>query len=165
MEEYGLRALLCLARKVGDNDHDAEGVTIPELADAEGLSGPYASKIMRKLRQGGLVSADRGRTGGYHLTRSPEQITLLQALEALGGPLRAVDHCDRYVGALDECVHKSECSIRGAFGGFIDYMEKILAGATLADLTRREAEVKQRINESAEAIMGATIGRYPASRD
>lgn len=146
MEEYGLRALLALARR-------SEAMTIPDVAQTEGLSEPYASKIMRKLRQAGLVSADRGRTGGYQLTRTPSEITLLHALEALGGPIMSEDHCEKYPGIMDDCVHRSDCAIRGAFGGFVGYMEKILSMTTLADLISNESEARRKVRESAEALI------------
>jgi len=166
MEEYGLRALLCLARltESGQTEPDAvsaNSMTIPEIAEFEGISVPYASKIMRKLRQGGLVEAARGRTGGYKLTLTPTKITLRQALEALGGPLMSADYCDRYPGALDECVHSSDCSLRGAFGGFTGYLKQILEMTTLADMTRKESDARDAVRRSAEFLIGGIEPTLP----
>ncbi len=165
MEEYGLRALLCLARIADSKPAEKVGasisLTIPEIAESEGISVPYASKIMRKLRQGGLVEAVRGRTGGYKLTIGPAKITLLQALEALGGPLMADDYCDRYSGTLDECIHTSDCSLRGAFGGFTGYLMKILEMTTLADMTRKESDAREAVQRSAEFLIGGLEPKLP----
>ncbi len=157
MEEYGLRALLCLARRAISVGDIRAALTIPEMAQEEGISVPYTSKIMRRLRQGGLVKAERGRTGGYHLVREPDQINLCQALEALGGPMMAVDHCDRYPGAMDSCVHLPDCSLRGAFGGFTSYLKSALSNTTLADLTKDEAEARAQALKSAESILGSGV--------
>ena len=54
-EEYGLRCLLQVARHEG-----AEPLRIPEIAAREGLSPEYTAKLMRALRQGGLVVSTRG---------------------------------------------------------------------------------------------------------
>lgn len=153
MEEYGLRALICLARKVETSGNLDATLTIPEVAESEGLSVPYASKIMRKLRQGGLVKADRGRSGGYSLTKIAEQITLLETLEALGGPMMAEDHCQKYPGVLDNCIHEADCTIRGAFVGFKVYLQRILSATTLSDLTSHEQNTRFRIDQSAESLM------------
>ena len=161
MEEYGLRALLCLARLQNSATGNSDSMTIPEIAEFEGISIPYASKIMRKLRQGGLVEAVRGRTGGYKLTLKPAKITLLQALEALGGPLMSADYCDRYTGTQDECVHTSDCSLRGAFGGFTGYLKQILEMTTLADMTSKESDAREAVRRSAEFLIGGLEPKLP----
>ena len=81
-EEYGVRCLLRLARV-----HGEQSLTIPEIAAAENLSAPYVGKLLAVLRQAGLIESVRGRTGGYHLTRPPEEIRLGGVLLALGEPL------------------------------------------------------------------------------
>lgn len=153
MEEYGLRALLCLARRAIRTNDPLASLTIPEVAEEEGLSIPYTSKIMRKLRQGNLVIAERGRSGGYHLINDPSKINLYQALETLGGPMMPVDHCDKHAGSQEICVHVSDCSLRGAFGGFTDYLKSALSKTTLADLTKDEAEARANVLRSAEVIL------------
>ncbi len=62
-EEYGLR---CLVR-LGYAD---QGLTIPEISQAEGVSPAYAAKILRVLRKGGFVKAARGKDGGDTLASS-----------------------------------------------------------------------------------------------
>jgi len=148
LEEYGLRALLCIARDSSSCEDTQSGLTIPEIAETEGISVPYASKIMRKLRQGGLVNASRGRNGGYYLSKSPDEITLSEALIALGGPLLADNHCELYPGLKPECVHNSDCSIRGAFGGLADHLNKFLTRTTIANLTGTESQTRKRIKKS-----------------
>ncbi len=161
MEEYGLRALLCLARLGSSKTGSSSSLTIPEIAEHEGISIPYASKIMRKLRQGGLVEAVRGRTGGYKLTTTPAKVTLLQSLEALGGPMMSDDYCDRYPGALDECIHTSDCSLRGAFGGFTGFLKQILEMTTLADMTNKESDARLAVQRSAEFLIGGLEPKLP----
>ena len=73
-EEYGLRCLVQLARH-----RDSTPLTIPEIAAAEGLSPEYTAKLMRALRQGGLVMSTRGAAGGYRLARRAEEVTGIPA--------------------------------------------------------------------------------------
>ena len=58
-EEYGLR---CLVR-IGYAGFAGQGLTIPEISQAEGVSTAYAAKILRVLRKGGFVKAARGKEG------------------------------------------------------------------------------------------------------
>src|SRR5262245_66626616 len=79
-EEYGLRCLMHLARCGGS-------LTVPEIAQAEGLSPAYVAKLLAVLRQAGFVESVRGRAGGYHLARPPGEVRLGRVLLALGEPL------------------------------------------------------------------------------
>jgi len=54
VEEYGLRCLLALARQ-----GQGKQLSIPEIAEMEGLSVPYVSKLLAILRRAGLVTAER----------------------------------------------------------------------------------------------------------
>src|SRR5512141_1068447 len=100
VEEYGLRCLLALARK-GPKDQ----LSISEIAEQEGLSVPYASKLLAILRRAGLVTAERGRGGGFSIAREPKEINLYEVMTSLGGPLIDPNHCQKYSGQLNQCVH------------------------------------------------------------
>jgi Rrf2 family protein len=129
IEEYGLRCLVAVARK-GQNGQ----LSISEIADMEGLSIPYAAKLMSTLRRSGLVNAVRGRGGGFCITRHPDEINMLEAITALGGPLIAPDHCTRYTGQLDRCVHVGDCTVHEVLHGLAGYLGSILSGTSLQDL-------------------------------
>ena len=74
-----LRALVELARQP---ELQLSG---PELARRQGLPQPKLEQVLLQLRQAGLVEARRGRSGGYRLCRSSNQIQLHQVLDAVGG--------------------------------------------------------------------------------
>ncbi len=132
-EEYGLRCLVQVARHPGPAP-----VTISEIARAEGLSPEYAAKLMRPLRNGGLVTSTRGAGGGYLLARDPEQITTWQVLEALGGSFFPKSFCDTHGGQLRDCVHTPDCSIRALWSRVEGAVRGVLERVTLADLMRAE---------------------------
>ena len=58
-EEYGLRCLLQLARHA-----PGESLAIPEISQAEGITHHNVAKLLRILRQGGIVASARGQAGG-----------------------------------------------------------------------------------------------------
>lgn len=129
LEEYGLRCLLALA----DAGPGAQ-LSISVIAEKEGLSVPYASKLLAILRQAELVKAVRGRGGGFCITRAPEEINLLEVITALGGPLIDPGHCTKYTGQMEQCVHRDNCSIIYVLSGVAGYIGDYLATTTLVDV-------------------------------
>lgn len=129
LEEYGLRCLLVLAGK-GTNGQ----LSISEIAEMEGLSVPYASKLLSIMRKADLVKALRGRGGGFRIARPPEQVSLLEVITCLGGPLIDDDHCDRYSGQKDTCVRDGHCAVRHVLGGLACYISDYLESTSLADI-------------------------------
>lgn len=135
-EEYGLRCLLQLARR-----GPGASMTIPEISAAEGLSVPYVAKLVRILRQDGFVKSSRGQSGGYTLTRLPEQIVVGDVLAALGGRIFDSDTCGRYHGTEDMCTHSIDCSIRSLWQAVQREVDQVLSRTTLLDLLGSEQQM------------------------
>jgi Rrf2 family protein len=129
LEEYGLRCLLVLAGKGTKGQ-----LSISEIAEKEGLSVPYASKLLSIMRKAGLVTAARGRGGGFRIARPPEQVNLLEVITCLGGPLMNTDHCDRYSGQKETCVRHGHCAVRHVLGGLACHISDYLESTSLADI-------------------------------
>jgi Rrf2 family protein len=135
-EEYGLRCMLQVAAQP-----PTEPMTLAEIARREGMSVPYVAKLMAALRQGALVESVRGRSGGYVLTRAPENISVLDVMLALGERLFDSEYCDRYHGTNDEsCVHAHGCSIRSVWTRVETIVSDVLRRITIADLLRLEEQ-------------------------
>lgn len=132
-EEYGLRCLLQLAQSEG-----RERLTIPTIAQREGLSPEYTAKLMRVLRQADLVTSVRGASGGYRLARPPTRINAWEVLSALGGSFFPEQFCESHPGQLPSCVHSRGCSIRGLWSVVESSVRTVLEKVTLADLRRDE---------------------------
>ncbi|MBD3401307.1 Rrf2 family transcriptional regulator [candidate division GN15 bacterium] len=129
LEEYGLRCLVTLAKEGTDGM-----LSIADMAQKEGLSVPYTSKLLSILRKNGLVVAERGRGGGFMIARDPQEIDLFEVITALGGPIIDPDHCTRFSGQREECVHADNCSVHEVLGGLAGYIQEFLSRTTLADL-------------------------------
>jgi Rrf2 family protein len=140
-EEYGLRCLLRLARA-----RDSQSLTIPEIASAEKMSPPYVAKLLAVLRQAGFIESTRGRSGGYHLTRSPSQVGLGSVLLALGEPLYdEPGYCQRHAGPETDgnCIHHGDCTLRALWHTLEQWMRHSLDQITLADLLQSEGRVTE----------------------
>jgi Rrf2 family protein len=140
-EEYGLRCLLQIGRQ-----GPGGSLTIPEIAAAERLSVPHVAKLMRILRQGGLVKSIRGQSGGYALSCPPEQIIVGEALAALGGRFFETAYCERFPGTVDLCTHTVDCSIRSLWRAVQIGVDQVLSRTTLRDLLASEQEMASSAN-------------------
>ncbi len=147
VEEYGLRCLLQLARK-GPQDQ----LSISEIAELEGLSVPYASKLLAILRRAGLVQAARGRGGGFSITRPANEINLYEVLTSLGGPLIDPNHCEKHTGQLNQCVHHENCSVHDVLGGLAGYVQEFLSSTSLADVLGGDKNKVVQVQESEVTI-------------
>jgi Rrf2 family protein len=128
-EEYGLRCLLQVARQGIDGSS-----TIPEISRKEGISEPYAAKLLRILRQGGFVRAVRGKAGGYTLAIPPEGIPVSEALAVLGGRIYEENFCLRHSGTQGNCVHSTNCSMRSLWRSVQAAIDGVLGTMTVSDL-------------------------------
>jgi Rrf2 family iron-sulfur cluster assembly transcriptional regulator len=133
IEKYGLRCLLVLARKGQETQ-----ISISEIAELEGLSVPYVSKLLSILRKSDLVKAARGRSGGFSIARPPADIDLYEVVTALDGPVINPDHCSTNASRDEECVHMDNCSVHDILGGLSGLIKHFLSQTTLEDLIKGE---------------------------
>jgi Rrf2 family protein len=152
-EEYGLRCLLRLAAAARD-----QSVTIPEISQAEGMSIPYTAKMMRILRDGGLVTSERGQGGGYRLARLAKDVTVQQALEVLGGPFFEGEFCEKHSGVEDRCTHSIDCSIRSLWRAMQQIVDGLLSKTTLQDLVCGERDMDVFVNNLVVLTSAADTG-------
>lgn len=141
-EEYGLRCILQLARNYG-----REPLVSRFIAEHEGLSIDYVTKLLMALRRADLVQSVRGIKGGFQLTRHPRTITISQVLQALsqedGMIVTSPDSqmCSHFSGNLEECIHVDGCGIRPIWIVLAKYISNVLDQITLAELLQDEAQV------------------------
>lgn len=134
-EEYGLRCLLQLAFL-----NNGESLTLPQIAEREGISTANAGKLMWILNKAGFVQATRGTKGGYSLARPASDIYLNQVIKVLEED-EINSHCESYKGVLENCVHKGDCGIRPVIVGLHEIVQNALSRITLQQLVGSEANV------------------------
>lgn len=134
---YGMRVLCDLAAAYPGQ------VSLRQIAEEEGLSMKYLEQIAGRLRTAGLVRATSGMHGGYSLNRSPEDIHVTDAYQALEGPARFA-FCLEGAG---DCARARKCQTRCLWLGLNDVVLDVLSSTSVADLmTRggRAAQVRRR---------------------
>ncbi len=129
-EEYGLRCIMHVARHF-DADRP---VTAQEVADAEGISGPYAQKLLRQFARVDLIESRRGVGGGYVLARHPQRITVLDVVRALDADFETADVCQKHTGEREVCTHAGDCNIRPVWSFIEDFVSRTLDRLTLHTL-------------------------------
>ena len=123
--DYAMRALVYLAIR-----RKQEPVAAKVLAKAQDIPNDFAHKILRKLTKAGLTKSYMGSQGGFTLARSPSQITLLQVVETIQGPVMVRKCC---LG-LDACPRCPSCSVSVKLGELQDTLVKFLENITLDEV-------------------------------
>lgn len=128
--EYGLRALFDLAQHYGEGLVQSE-----DIATRQGIPVNYLNQMLILLRRAGIIDSLRGPQGGHALARPPAQITLLEALTVLEGPLMP---CDSTRDDLSPTQPDDRDVMDEVWVELRETIEKALRGITLEDLCQRK---------------------------
>ncbi len=125
--EYGLLATIDLACSYGEGP-----VSAREIAERRQIPPRFLEQLFVALRRGGIVSAVRGARGGFVLTREPDQITVLQVVEALEGPLEtSVCDSERAGGG---CTRSGACAAAPVWSRATSALRDVFDSTSLAEL-------------------------------
>jgi len=100
------------------------------LAERAGLEAPTVAKVLKPLAQAGLVEAFRGANGGYRLARPAGDISLIEIVEAMEGPL-GMTECSLHAG---HCGIEDSCGARANWRRINDVVADALRGVSLAQM-------------------------------
>jgi Rrf2 family protein len=129
--EYAVRCVLCLARKGG-----AERiVSRQEVADCGDIPSHFLAKIAQQLSRAGIISIHQGSKGGYRLLKQPDELTMLDVIEAIIGEI-----------FLNDCVMNPEschasplCAVNNVWLKARQQLRDTLREVTFAKLTEDES--------------------------
>lgn len=128
--EYALRAVLIVASRGG------QACPSREIAEVTRVPGPYLSKLMQSLVKSGLLTAQRGPNGGFQLSHSPEDVSLLDIVNSLE-PVQRITACPLGIA----CDSGNLCPLHRSVDDAIAAAEKVLADVRLSDLLSRTGQV------------------------
>jgi len=134
--EYGLHCLLWLV------EPSETPPSSRDLAELQGVSPSFMAKILPKLEKAGFVAASEGIRGGYRLARPPEEITVLDVVDALEGRKPLFDcqeirsRCALYGGKPPARSLTGVCGIHAVMLRAEQSMREELARTTLADIAK-----------------------------
>ncbi len=120
--DYAIRAMLYLASLP-----EGGGALSDDIAKSQDIPTSFAAKILRRLARAELLRSSRGVRGGFSLAREASNITLLDIVEAIEGPL-ALTAC---TPNPDACHLSDNCPANGVWTQVQEAMAEILKSATL----------------------------------
>ncbi len=123
---YGLRALVELAHRSGGDGP----VLLDDLAQAQSIPKKYLYAVFGALKNAGIVVSTRGAGGGYYLAKKPEDITVLEVIEVLEGPLDIVE-CTQHP---DICDMAKRCPTTELWLGLSGHIKDFLGKKHLSQL-------------------------------
>ena len=118
--DYAIRAVLHLSL-LGEGGR----ATTAQIAAAQSIPAHFLAKIVALLSQAGILRTTRGAQGGVALGRRPHDISLLQVVEAVEGPI-AVNRC---VLGPESCPEATVCRLRPAWQAAQSALTESLSGA------------------------------------
>jgi Rrf2 family protein len=128
--DYGLRAMIYLASV-------SEGAVVPfrEIARAMDIPQDFLAKILKTLVNGGLVQSVRGAHGGYRLGRPAREVSFLDVIEAVEGPVR-LNVCLSDAGK-ESCGLSPSCTMYSVWKQGQERMLEVYRGARLDALAMK----------------------------
>lgn len=121
--EYALRAAVWLGC------HKEQAQTTQQIAEGTKVPSGYLSKILQALGRAKLVTSQRGIGGGFKLTRSPAELTVLDVVNAVA-PIGRIARCP-----LDRVEHATErCALHKRLDDAVVLVENALRNTTIAEL-------------------------------
>lgn len=137
--EYGIHSLICMV----DGKGEGREMNVREIAELQGVPYDYLGKIFTKLSRAGLVISSEGKGGGFILSRPPDQISVLDIVEAIDGE-KSIFDCKEIRQRLavfeetpPEWACEGICGVRAVMNIAQQRMEEALAQHTVLDLARR----------------------------
>jgi Rrf2 family protein len=133
--EYGLRAMIFLAAQ-----QPGEVVPFREIARRMDVPQEFLAKILKTLAGKGFVKSTRGAHGGYALAAPAGQISMLDVIEAVEGPVKVNVCQDNH----DACRLSQNCTMYGVWKLGQERMLEVYRSATLDKLAMSELRPQDR---------------------
>jgi Rrf2 family protein len=128
--DYGLISLKHMAMK-------RSSASAREISETYGIPLPLLAKVLQKLARTGFLQSENGANGGYRLRRSAKEITALEVIHTIDGPV-FLTSCS--TGANGRCGVSERCNVREPLQKVHDGIQSLLAGITIADMCDEQEE-------------------------
>ena len=132
--KYAIKALMFLAKNM-----DQPPLPVSKIAELEKIPKKSLDLVFQELRNNGYLFSKKGTTGGYVLSKSPEEIFLVGVVRLMDGPIARVSCASAYhYRSCEECHDEATCSIRRVYLKIREEELKILSDTSIADMIRNE---------------------------
>lgn len=131
--QYAVRAVLELAKHAGSGP-----VKASSIASAQATPAKFLESILGQLRQAGIVDSQRGKEGGYQLSRHPGDITVGDVIRVVQGPISGVECIETASGR--DCSLRPGCVLLPMWEKAHSAMMDVYDGTTFAALVEQERD-------------------------
>jgi Rrf2 family protein len=127
---YAILAVTKLAREYGNG-----AILISDIAKSEKIPQRFLENILLELKNLGFLGSKLGKSGGYFLLKSPDEVSLLDIVRHFEGTI-AMMSCvsEKAYQPCESCANEETCKIRSVFKEIRDTTYKILQNSTLNSL-------------------------------
>ena len=131
--DYALIAVKHLASHRAERLHSAA-----DIAEVYGISPQLLAKVLQRLAKHGLVNARHGSSGGYQLARHPKDISALEVISAVDGPMM-ITSCVTSHGA---CYQSNTCTVREPLRKVNESIVQVLRAVSISQMTEDSPEAE-----------------------
>jgi Rrf2 family transcriptional regulator, iron-sulfur cluster assembly transcription factor len=137
--EYAIRAFVHLAQAPG-----GRYAMVKNIAAQEDIPAHFLAKILQQLARKGLLISSKGPTGGFALRTPPDEIRLLDIVEALDG-LECFQQC---AAGHAQCSDSTPCCMHDSWAALRSRIIEYLGQNTIADLSKALVQKKKTLSDS-----------------
>ena len=123
---YAVTAMLDLSLNYG-----VRPITLADISDRQGISLSYLEQLFSNLRRQGLVSSSRGPGGGYRLSRSADEVTVLDVISAVDEKVDTT-RCE----GKGNCSNGEQCLSHEIWHSLSEQIRMYLGGITLGQVVK-----------------------------
>ena len=124
--EYGLRALLYMAGKAGEQEY----ISIREMSEQLDISFHFLTKTLQNLTQAGILASYRGPSGGVAFNMPPDKIMLSDIVRVLEG----ADFFDTCLLGLPGCGERRPCPVHRFWADIRNALRSEFESTSLAEM-------------------------------
>lgn len=124
---YAVRIMVEIAK------HNGEVVSVQEIAESQDISVKYLEKIINILTKKSLLESQRGKDGGYRLTKNPNEYSIQEILKATGDQAEIVACLHG-----KDCPRSCNCETQDVWGNLDNIINQYLESVTLKNLLNKD---------------------------
>jgi Rrf2 family protein len=136
--EYAIRAFVHLAQVP-----DGRYAMVKQIAAEEEIPAHFLAKILQQLARKGMLRSSKGPTGGFSLRVPPDEVRLLDIVEALDG----LSEYEKCASGLAECNDDMPCPLHDSWKALRSRIMDYLGRNTIADLAKALEQKRRMIDK------------------
>jgi len=134
--DYSLIALKHFAAVRPAAGSGSAALSAKDLSESSGIPLPLLSKLLQKLGKTGFLISECGTNGGYRLARDPRNISALEVIRAIDGPI-VLANC---FTSASSCGHSDRCTIKRPLRRIHEGILRLLDSVSIEDMLRDSDE-------------------------